>query len=77
MFSVADGRFHRSHAGHPSKSGAAEDHVMYNRLTDDVAGRASNEHANRSLAIWLIFSMALQVQIEPETRGHGQSTTLR
>ena len=42
-FSVTGSYFHSARVGHLLKSRAAENHVLYNRLTDEAAGRASYE----------------------------------
>lgn len=42
-FSVTGSYFHHARVGHLLKSRAAENHVFYNRLTDEIGGRASYE----------------------------------
>lgn len=42
-FTVTGSYFHGAQVGHLLKSRAAENHVLYNRLTDEAAGRASYE----------------------------------
>jgi hypothetical protein len=41
--SVTGSYFHHAKVGHLLKSRAAENHIFYNRLTDEVGGRASYE----------------------------------
>lgn len=41
--SVTGSYFHHARAGHLLKSRAAENHILYNRLTDEAGGRASYE----------------------------------
>jgi len=43
MLRVTGSYFHRARAGHLLKSRAAENHILYNRLTDETGGRASHE----------------------------------
>ena len=40
---VSGSYFHHAHVGHLLKSRAAENHITYNRLTDETDGRASYE----------------------------------
>ncbi len=40
---VEDSYFHHANVGHLLKSRAAENHILYNRLTDEADGRASYE----------------------------------
>ena len=39
--SVRGSWFHQGHKGHLLKSRAALNHILYNRLTDEIGGRAS------------------------------------
>lgn len=43
MLRVTGSYFHHAKAGHLLKSRAAENHILYNRLTDESGGRASYE----------------------------------
>ena len=43
MLRVTGSYFHHAKAGHLLKSRAAENHILYNRLTDETDGRASYE----------------------------------
>lgn len=51
--SVRGSWFHQGHKGHLLKSRAALNHILYNRLTDEIGGRASYEleFANGGVAV--------------------------